>query len=95
MSSGDGGVPVTSKSRVGAVLLCLFLGGLGVHRFYLGMVSGVFHLVLWMAGSFMVVLGVTGVLRVTAVGTVCYVALGVWAIVDLIRIAMGRLGDTR
>ena len=29
-------VPVTTKSRTTAALLALFLGGLGVHKFYLG-----------------------------------------------------------
>lgn len=28
--------PVSSKSRLMALLLCLFLGGLGIHRFYVG-----------------------------------------------------------
>ncbi len=26
----------TPKSKVAAALLCFFLGGLGIHRFYLG-----------------------------------------------------------
>lgn len=28
--------PVSSKSRLVALLLCIFLGGLGIHRFYVG-----------------------------------------------------------
>ncbi len=28
---------VSDKSKMTALLLCLFLGGLGVHRFYVGM----------------------------------------------------------
>lgn len=28
--------PISSKSRLVALLLCLFLGGLGIHRFYVG-----------------------------------------------------------
>ena len=33
------------KSKVVAILLCLFLGGLGVHRFYVGKVgSGILML---------------------------------------------------
>jgi len=33
------------KSRIGAALLALFLGGLGIHRFYLGRpTSGIFYL---------------------------------------------------
>jgi TM2 domain-containing membrane protein YozV len=28
--------PVSPKSRTVALLLCIFLGGLGIHRFYVG-----------------------------------------------------------
>lgn len=31
--------PVSSKSRTVALLLCIFLGGLGIHRFYVGKVG--------------------------------------------------------
>ncbi|MBM3331583.1 TM2 domain-containing protein [candidate division WOR-3 bacterium] len=31
------GVP--SKSKITALLLCIFLGGLGVHRFYVGKIG--------------------------------------------------------
>jgi TM2 domain-containing membrane protein YozV len=30
---------VSSKSKITALLLCIFLGGLGVHRFYVGKVG--------------------------------------------------------
>ena len=33
------GVDVSQKSRLAALLLCLFLGWLGVHRFYVGKVG--------------------------------------------------------
>lgn len=33
------GVMVSEKSRLAATLLCLFLGGLGIHRFYVGKVG--------------------------------------------------------
>lgn len=33
------------KSKVVAGLLALFLGGLGIHRFYLGQWWGIFHLI--------------------------------------------------
>ncbi len=36
----------SEKSNVAALLLCLFLGGLGVHRFYVGKVgTGILQLV--------------------------------------------------
>ncbi len=31
--------PVSSKSRLVALLLCIFLGGLGIHRFYAGKIG--------------------------------------------------------
>lgn len=35
----------SSKSRLAALLLCIFLGGIGVHRFYVGkIVSGILWL---------------------------------------------------
>ena len=38
---------VGSKSKVAAGLLALFLGGLGIHKFYLGYVgAGIVHLIL-------------------------------------------------
>lgn len=33
---GVGGVATSSKSRIAAALLAFFLGGIGVHKFYLG-----------------------------------------------------------
>ena len=37
--------PVSPKSRLVATLLCLFLGGIGIHRFYAGKVgTGVLYI---------------------------------------------------
>jgi TM2 domain-containing membrane protein YozV len=57
------------KSWVVTLLLCLFLGGLGIHRFYVGKVG-------------------TGILQFLTLG-----GLGLWALVDLIVIVVGRFGD--
>lgn len=38
------------KSRITAGVLALFLGGLGIHRFYLGQWWGVFYLLFWGTG---------------------------------------------
>lgn len=62
-----------------AILLALFLGGLGVHNFYLGFTQkGIVQLVLsvlgWVTAGFFV-------------GAVVVLAVGVWVIVDIIQIA--------
>jgi TM2 domain-containing membrane protein YozV len=59
----------SQKSWLAALLLCLFLGTLGVHRFYAGKIG-------------------TGILMLITLG-----ALGVWALIDLIVIAIGKFTD--
>jgi len=39
MSNTNSGGPVSDKKFVPAVLLCFFLGSLGIHRFYLGKIG--------------------------------------------------------
>lgn len=55
------------KSQLTAVLLCFFLGSLGVHRFYLGYT--------WQ-----------GIVQLLTLG-----GLGIWTIIDFIRILTGSL----
>lgn len=44
-NAGYGGVLISPKSRLVSVLLCLFFGVLGVHRFYAGKIgSGIIYL---------------------------------------------------
>jgi TM2 domain-containing membrane protein YozV len=56
-----------NKSQVAAALLCFFLGGLGIHRFYLGYT--------WQ-----------GVVQLLTAG-----GLGIWALIDFVRIITGDL----
>ena len=59
----------STKGFVPALLLCLFLGVLGIHRFYVGKIG-------------------TGILMILTFG-----GLGIWALVDLVLIAVGSFTD--
>jgi len=56
------------KTQVATLLICFFLGYIGIHRFYLGDV--------WQ-----------GVVQLVTFG-----GLGVWTLIDFVRICVGDLG---
>jgi len=56
------------KSQIIALVLGLVIGGLGIHRFYLGYTT-------------------IGIIQLLTLG-----GCGIWALIDVIRIAMGDLG---
>tara|TARA_B110000014_G_C20042109_1_gene541712 strand:- start:121 stop:438 length:318 start_codon:yes stop_codon:yes gene_type:complete len=58
------------KGFVPTLILCILLGGLGVHRFYVGKV-------------------VTGIIMILTFG-----GLGIWTLIDVIRIAVGSFKDS-
>ncbi len=59
----------SEKGFVPTLLLCLLLGGLGIHRFYVGKIG-------------------TGILMLLTLG-----GLGIWALIDIIMIAVGSFKD--
>ena len=60
----------SGKSFVATLVLCLLLGMLGVHRFYVGKIG-------------------TGIVMLLTMG-----GLGIWALVDLIMIAVQKFRDS-
>jgi TM2 domain-containing membrane protein YozV len=65
------------KSKIAAGLLAIFLGGLGIHNFYLGYISrGVFQLLLSTIGS-LVIIGP--------------IIAGLWGFVEGIQILTGSI----
>lgn len=84
---GANGLPRAPKSKILAAVLAFFLGGLGVHNFYLGNTSrGVTQLVLTVIGW------VTSILLI---GFVFLVAVGFWVFIEFIMILMGSGGYER
>jgi Predicted membrane protein len=68
---------VSSRSKVTSILLAFFLGTLGIHRFYLG------HNGVGIAMLLITVLSLGFLAPIT----------GIWAIIDIILIAVGNLRD--
>ena len=62
---------ISEKSFVGTLVLAVVLGGLGVHRFYVGKIG-------------------TGILMLLTFG-----GLGIWALIDLIVIAVQKFKDSK
>lgn len=76
---------MSNKNWIAAVLLCFFLGALGVHRFYVGKTgSGIAQLVLSLVGW---------ATAVIVVGFIPLAIVGVWAFVDFIMILVGKFKD--
>jgi TM2 domain-containing membrane protein YozV len=73
-------INLNPKSKVAAALLAFFLGGLGIHRFYLGYTgTGIAFIILFVLGF--LTLGIT------------WVITGIWALVEFILILTGSLKD--
>ena len=59
----------SEKGFLPTLLLAIFLGGLGIHRFFVGKIG-------------------TGILQLLTLG-----GLGIWALIDIIIIAVGSFKD--
>ena len=72
--------PKKGKSQIGAGLLGIFLGSLGIHNFYLGyMTKGIIQLLLTLIGWMLFGLGP--------------LISGIWAFIEAIMIFMGKIPD--
>ncbi|WP_312528428.1 TM2 domain-containing protein [Paracoccus sp. (in: a-proteobacteria)] len=75
-----------AKSPLLAYLLWIFVGGLGIHRFYLGKTgTGITMLVLAILGAVTLPIGI---------GLILLAALGIWMLVDLFLIP-GMVNEQR
>lgn len=75
----------SNKSKLVALLLVLFLGGLGLHRFYLGRKqSGLLMLGLSILG---------GITSAIGVGEAILFVVSCWCLVDLVALCIGKLTD--
>nr|WP_120491616.1 TM2 domain-containing protein [Corynebacterium lactis] len=74
--------PVTSpKSKVAAILLCFFLGGIGAHNFYLGHSGrGIAQLLLTIFGW---------ATAIIFVGFFLLAAVSIWVLVDFVMLIIG------
>lgn len=72
------GLPAAPKSKVVAAILAFFLGGLGVHNFYLGYTN---------RGVAQIVTNIVAfVTSIILIGIFIYIALGIWVLVEFISI---------
>lgn len=75
--------PLEQKSKIAAVLLALFLGGLGVHNFYLGYTNrGIIQLVIYLVSIPLMFIGI-GFFTIFIPGT--------WAFVEMILLLAGNI----
>ena len=70
------------KNKLLAGLLALFLGGMGIHRFYLGYIKiGIIQLLLWFLGYF--------------TNGITWGMVQIWAMVECISIFSGKIKDSK
>ena len=90
----DGRVAVVRDSEkriLPAFILLLFLGAVGAHRFYIGRVA---------SGLFLLFFNIVGIIcafsredTIFGLGGLFLFSVGVWLIIDFIRIVVGSMTD--
>jgi TM2 domain-containing membrane protein YozV len=78
---------ISPKSRLATTLLAFFLGGLGVHRFYIGKTE---------TAIVMLLLGIGGAATtwfLVGLGYILLTTVEIWALVDFIFAVAGRMRD--
>ena len=99
---GKAGKRAGDKSKIAAALLAFFLGGFGVHDFYLGNKrNGLIKLLGSILGIALMVIGFVGAATTTTttglaalpalalIGWIIILGISIWAFVDFIRILTG------
>ena len=86
---------VSNKSRIMAIVLCLFLGGFGLHAFYAGRrKQGFVFLSLFLTGLLSTTIASAANSSFMAfVGLLGYLILGIFGLISLYRIAVGTYED--
>ena len=70
-----------SKSKLLAIFLALFLGTMGIHRFYLGYIKiGIVQFILWVLGFF--------------TGGITWIITEVWSFIEFILIFINKIKDS-
>ena len=100
LQTGKSAAKSPGKSKVLAAVLAFFLGTLGVHSFYMGQTAkGFIQLGISAVGIGLYVIGIKDYVSgmgesfptLALVGYILLLAVGIWALVDFIRILTGGL----
>lgn len=102
----DNNIAVSSKSRLKALLLSIFLGGLGIHNFYLGqIIKGIVRIIMFIVGSAIYIYSIlirenasyasdSSIVALLAF-TVIFFVYDIWIITEIIIIASGKARDAK
>ena len=94
----------SKRSRLTASLLCLFLGGIGIHKLYIGkyrsaVIIFLTGIIAWIACIIGIVTSATDITITSivfwALAGILWFTIIVWVLVDLIRILTGSMKDIK